>query len=133
MFMNKLIILGKISNLKYNILKLMRYRVSFSYDKIYHIIASPIMQRNARSQELFEEIRSKKQVFFKNKKVADNATYDNRGYYSIASVFMRSNNAPELKINHVLVENGTEQDAFNCMLEILKKLNSKQEPTVIKF
>lgn len=111
----------------------MRYRVSFSYNKIYHIIASPIMQRNLRSQELFEIIRKAKQIYDIHGNITATAQYNNNNSFSIASVFMRSNDAPQLQINHVLVENGTEQAAFNCMLKLLKKLNPKQKETIMTF
>ncbi len=109
----------------------MRYRVSFSFDKIYHVITSPAMQHNERSQQLFNIILRDHQIF----DVAGNVIYQAQFEhdYSIASLFMRSDKAPQMTINHVLVENGSEQQAFNHLLDILKSLNPKIKPVVVEL
>ncbi|MBO7550617.1 MAG: hypothetical protein J6T62_03725 [Fibrobacter sp.] len=91
------------------------------------------MQRNERSQQLFDIILRENQIFDVAGNVMHNAQYNNNGNYSIASLFMRSEKAPQMTINHVLVENGTEQQAFNRLLDILKTLNPKIKPIVVEF
>lgn len=104
----------------------MRYRVSYSYDRIYHILTSDTMQRNNRSQQLFGVIGAANQIFDTAGNVLNDAAYGNdqeHANYSIASVFMRSENAPNIPVVHVLVANGNEQQAFNFLLHILDEKN----------
>ena len=101
----------------------MRYRISFGYNVIYHVITNSTMQTNEYTAAMFRVIQDGNQ---------HNVPY-NPGTYAIASLFMRSDDAPRMQINHVLAVNHDERAALYGMLSVLKSLNPGIVPKLSQY
>ncbi len=90
------------------------------------------MQTNEYTAAMFRVIQDGNQLFDEWGHVLHNVPY-NPGTYAIASLFMRSDDAPRMQINHVLAVNHDERAALYGMLSVLKSLNPGIVPKLSQY
>lgn len=90
------------------------------------------MQTNDYTQAMFFAIMNGNQLFDQHGNAVHGVGYI-AGSYGIASLFMRSENAPAMQLNHVLALNNNEDMAFQSMVNILTALNQNRRPIISQY
>lgn len=117
----------------------MHYRISYNIDIYYHIYVSDNVNNGADALNVVNSNRCLRYDVQNNEIEYHGEHFDQlAGQNGIASIFMKSDQAPNLDPNnnrvvHVYVNNGSGNEAMEEMISLLNNVNGNDTPHIVKL
>lgn len=117
----------------------MHYRISYNINIYYHIYVSDNVNNGADALNVVNSNRCLR-YDVQNNEIEYHAEHFDQlaGQNGIASIFMKSDQAPNLDPNnngvvHVYVNNGSGNEAMEEMISLLNNVNGNDTPHIVKL